>query len=94
MNCASFMAYGNMRNHGFLIVLFTRAIRGVRYSVGCPLSTRSEFMAYLCSSDPRDQTSHPPTIEARTGLADYGRVESANDSIAFKSVGFDYRVNV
>ncbi len=51
-------------------------------------------MAYLCSSDPRDQTSHPPTIEARTGLADYGRVESANDSIAFKSVGFDYCVNV
>ena len=44
--------------------------------------------------DRRDQTSHPLIIEARTGLADDGRVESANDSTAFKSVGFDYRVNV
>ena len=86
--------YGNMKSHGSLIVLSYARYQGVRYSVGCPLSTRSEFMAYLCRSDPRDQTSHPPTIEARTGLADYGRVESANDSIAFKSVGFDYCVNV
>jgi hypothetical protein len=48
----------------------------------------------LFGSDRRDQTSHSLIIEARTGLADDGRAESSSDSIAFKSVGFDYRVNV
>jgi hypothetical protein len=48
----------------------------------------------LFGSDRRDQTSHSLIVEARIGLADDGRVESANDSIAVKSVGFDYRVNV
>ena len=37
--------------------------------------------------------SHPLRLEAQFGLADDRRVESANDSIAFKNVGFDYRVN-
>ena len=85
MNCASFMPYGNMKSHGFLIVLFYAHYQGVRYSVGCPLSTRRESSSRtLFGSDRRDQTSHPPVTEARIGLADDGRVESANDSIASK----------
>ena len=79
---------------GFLIVLFLRALSGCALPASDVLCPRAENSSRTVWLDRRDQSSHPLIIEARTGLADDGRVESANDSIAFKSVGFDYRVNV
>lgn len=81
-----------MKNDGFLIVFFTRAIRvcvtalDVRYPRAENSSSRT-CLAQIAAIRPHIRW-------AQIGLADDGRVEPANDSIAFKSVGFDYRVNV
>jgi hypothetical protein len=83
-----------MKNRGFLKVLFMRAIRGALQRRMSVVQGLRILHRVLVCSDHRDQTSHSLIIEARIRLADDGRVESARDSLAFKSVGFDYRVNV